>query len=65
MQTSQQPKFNPKMWIPDIVCKLNNEGIYKINYTRESAIKALSGCVAAHRLTEMLIEFEDEVIQLL
>ncbi len=54
--------FTEDHWVPDIVSKLTNEGIYKMFYTRESAIKALSGCVAADRLIETLIKFEDRIV---
>lgn len=50
-------------YIPRIISKIFQEGVYKENYTLENAKKALSGCVGAKVLTEILIEYESKIIE--
>ena len=49
--------------IPRIVSKIFNEGVYKENYTVEKAIKALSNCAGSKYLTEILLEYENKIIE--
>jgi len=50
-------------YIPAIVAKIFNEGVYKENYTLDRAKIALSGCVGANKLIVILIDFEAEIIK--
>lgn len=52
-----------RSYIPCIINKIFNEGVYKENYTLEKAKKALSGCVGSKVLTEILIENESKIIE--
>ena len=45
--------------------KLFNEHVYKENYTKEKALKAISNCVGSHIFEVIINEYEPEVIKLL
>jgi hypothetical protein len=48
-----------------IACRLLAEGVTAGNYDRDSAEKALSGCVSAHTLIPILQTYEIDIIELL
>jgi len=45
--------------------KLFNEYVYKENYTKDKALKAISNCVGSHIFEVIINEYEPEVIKLL
>lgn len=49
-------------YVPAIISRIFNEGVYKENYTTEKAKAALSGCAGSKLLTEILIEYESKII---
>jgi len=45
--------------------KLFNEYVYKENYTKDKALKAISNCVGSHIFEVIINEYEPEIIKLL
>ena len=69
MQNTQPSLFkeNPNLPIlkQKLAGKLFNEYVYKENYTKEKALKAISNCVGSHIFEVILNDYEEDIISLL